>query len=195
MNIYIDEAGTFIPTDRENYMSCVAALVVPSYLEKQLFEEYLHQRTSWGSPKSEIKGSKMDEKQIAYVLKMLAKYEVLVEISAICTSDVEKEGISEMKLRQAAGITEHITPEHHPNLIAWLEKMRDRTMASPNQLYLQSFVMTRVLGSVIRVATGFWAQRQPTELGAFQWRVDAKNTTITEAEERWRKMFPAYLQA
>lgn len=28
MNIYIDEAGSFIPTDRTNYVSCVAGLIL-----------------------------------------------------------------------------------------------------------------------------------------------------------------------
>jgi hypothetical protein len=163
LNIYIDEAGTFIPTDRDNYVSCVAAVIVPSHRERYLFDGYLQLRTSWGSPKSEIKGSKMDERQVAHVLKLLSKYSVLVEISAICTSGVEEEGITELKLKQALGITEHLTSQHHPTVVAGLEAMRDRATASSNQLYLQSFAMTRVLKSVLPTAIGFWAQRYPAK--------------------------------
>ena len=47
MHIYIDESGTFIiPTLRANYISCVAALVIPSGKKESLFRRFLHLRTS-----------------------------------------------------------------------------------------------------------------------------------------------------
>jgi len=57
MNIYIDEAGAFLPTERENYVSSATALIVPVRTEEFLFHAFLNLRTSWGSPRSEIKGS------------------------------------------------------------------------------------------------------------------------------------------
>lgn len=194
MNIYIDESGSFIPTNRPNYVNCVVGLIIPTRLEKYLFDAFLHQRTSWGSPKSEIKGSKLDEKQVALVLKMLRKYDVLAEICGVYTTDLPDDAITDMKQKQADGITENITPQHHPNAVAWLQTMRERTLQLPNPLYLQSFALTQVICDVIRTCTGFWAQRDGTELGNFKWMIDAKDKTVTEAEDRWENISGAHLQ-
>ena len=195
MNIYIDEAGSFIPTSRTNYISCVAGLIVPSAKEKYLFDRFLQLRTSWGSPASEIKGSTLNERQVEHVLRLLAKHDVLVEISAIGSSDLEAQGVTELKGRQAEAITAHLTTEHHPDVVESLQTMKEQTHRTANQLYLQSFALTRLCDQLIRVGTGFWSQRAPIELGLFQWRIDAKDKTVTEAEELWHKLFKAYLES
>jgi hypothetical protein len=194
VNIYIDEAGAFIPTKRANYVSCAAGLIVPASQEKFLFQSFLRLRTSWGSASSEIKGSSLDEKQVARVLQLLHRHDVLAEICGILTTGATDEGITELKEQQAQGITAHIGPDHHPNIVKWLQAMRQRFSRLPNQLYLQSYAMTNLFDSLLRIGTGFWSQRVPAELGEFQWRIDAKDKTVTQAEELWRNLLKPYLE-
>jgi hypothetical protein len=194
VNIYIDEAGSFIPTPRANYVSCVCGLIVPAGKEQFLFDSFLRLRTSWGKRSDEIKGSSLNENQVARVLQLLAKYDVLAEICAIYTSEVSDEGITELKGKQADALTANLGPEHHPNLVASLKEIQERLRSTPNQLYLQNYLLTRLFDTLLRIGTGFWSQRVPSELGQFQWRIDAKDKTITEAEEIWRKLLMPYLQ-
>lgn len=47
MNIYIDEAGAFIPPHGKRKFSLVLALVVPAATEAALFYEFLRLRDGW----------------------------------------------------------------------------------------------------------------------------------------------------
>src|SRR5207253_11342878 len=64
--------------------------------EQFLFNSFLKLLTSWGKHSEEIKGSSLDEKQVARVLQLLAKYDVLTEIAAIRseehTSELQSRG-------------------------------------------------------------------------------------------------------
>src|SRR5437660_9217814 len=114
MNIYVDEAGSFIPTTRANYVSCVCGLIVPGAKEEFLFKSFLQLRTSWGKRSTEIKGNSLNEKQVARVLQLLAKYDVIAEIAAIHTSGIPDEAITELKQKQADALAANLGPEHHP---------------------------------------------------------------------------------
>ena len=59
MNIYIDEAGTFVPPTRGHRYSLVLALRVPNATEVDLFYEFLCLRDAWPIQAVEIKGSKL----------------------------------------------------------------------------------------------------------------------------------------
>jgi hypothetical protein len=82
VNIYIDEAGSFVPSTRANYVSCVCGLIIPAAKEQFLFNSFLKLRTSWGKQSEEIKGSSLDEKQVARVPRQRSK-------DAICDVKVE----------------------------------------------------------------------------------------------------------
>ena len=195
MNIYVDEAGSFVPSTRANYVSCVCGLIIPAAKEQFLFNSFLKLLTSWGKHSEEIKGSSLDEKQVARVLQLLAKYDVLTEIAAIHTSAIPDEAITELKEKQADALAARLGPEHHPNAFAWIGGLQSQLRRTPNQLYLQSFLMTRLFDSLLRIGTGFWSQRAPSELGQFRWTIDAKDKTMTEAEEMWRTLLMPCLES
>lgn len=61
MNIYIDEAGPFIPPQGKRRYSLVLAIVVPSATEAELFYQFLRLRDSWPQKAIEIKGSRTSD--------------------------------------------------------------------------------------------------------------------------------------
>ncbi len=83
MNIYIDQAGPFIPPQGTRRYSLVLAIVVASATEAELFYQFLHLRDSWPQQAIEIKGSKLDEDQAGQVMELLAAHEVIAEYYAI----------------------------------------------------------------------------------------------------------------
>src|SRR6516164_408742 len=105
MKIYIDEAGPFVPPKGKHRYSLVLALVVPAATEADLFYQFLRLRDEWPEKGVEIKGSKLNEKQTAQVMELLAAHEVIAEYHAIDMSLHADEVIEEFKERQAAALT------------------------------------------------------------------------------------------
>ena len=178
MNIYIDEAGAFVPPNhnRPHLYSVVLALVVPSANEDKLFYQFLRLRDSWSQQAVEIKGSQLNEDQTAQAMKLLAAHGVIAEYGAIDMALHPSEVIDEFKSRQAASLTEHLTPTH-----AAAEVIRTMT----NQLFVQAFVTIELILEMLGTAINYFAQRQPSELGRFAWVIDQKDRTITQMEQLW----------
>ena len=187
MNIYIDEAGAFVPPNhnRPHLYSIVLALVVPSANEDKLFYQFLRLRDSWPQQAVEIKGSQLNEDQTAQAMKLLAAHDVIAEYRAIDMALHPSEVIDEFKSRQAASLTEHLTPTH---ATAVVQRMHDdaeviRTIANP--LFVQAFVTIECILKMLGTAINYFAQRRPSELGRFAWVIDQKDRTITQMEQLW----------
>lgn len=112
MNIYIDEAGPFIPPKGSRRYSLVLALVVPTAAVAELSYQFLRLRDSWPQQAVEIKGSKLDEDQAAQVMNLLATHGAIAEYYAIDMALHPDEVIDEFKERQAVAITANLTVEH-----------------------------------------------------------------------------------
>src|SRR5580704_15170558 len=104
MNIYIDEAGSFIPPKGKRRFSLVLALAVPAATEAKLFYEFLRLRDDWPEKGIEIKGSKLNEAQAAQVMELLAAHEVIAEYHAIDMALHPPDVTDEFKERQAAAL-------------------------------------------------------------------------------------------
>lgn len=65
MNIYVDEAGLFVPPRTGHRYSLVLALIIPTANEEELLYEFLRLRDQWPHKAVEIKGSKLNESQSA----------------------------------------------------------------------------------------------------------------------------------
>jgi len=186
MYIYIDESGIFAnPSGKDKAISCVAALVMPEQYQKYIFKRFKHLKVSWGIGSGEPKGSKLDEEQIAYVVSILNDYDVFVTAFGIDIGVHTNGQITAHKQGQAANVTKHVTPEHHPNLVRQLEELRERYLQLSNQLYAQSVLLTVLVQSVIRIATLYYCQRDPFTLSRFRWIIDAKADNLTNYEDLW----------
>jgi hypothetical protein len=186
MRIYIDEAGNFDPqASGQSLFSLVLALVVPSSIETKLFAEFSALLGSWPHSEAEIKGSKLDEAQAAQLIDLVSRHDVFVNFFAVDMATHGESVVSAFKARQAAGVTANLTTEHHPPIVAQLEKLAAAIRRMPNQLFVQAFLMIDLVLRVIEESTLYYVQRLPTELGSIAWIIDQKDRTITEMENTW----------
>jgi len=186
MRIFIDEAGSFVPpTSGHSSYSLVLALIIPSSCESQLFYEFLRLRDSWPKQQIEIKGSSLDETQAAQMISLLASFDVVVEFVSLDMALYQKNNIDNFKSRQADAITAHVTREHYPDMVHHLVQLEQTVRNMPNQLFVQAEITIQLILKVLQIATLYYVQRQPTELGDISWVVDRKAHTLTEMEETW----------
>ena len=196
MHIFIDESGNFtIPNNTKSKISCVTSLTIPDeYLEK-VNESFLYLRGSWGYG-NEVKGSKLNEKQISDVILLLRNYDVLVEIICLDVAAHSKESVDKYKEGQANKLLEHLTEEHHERLVTQLHEYRDRLINMPNQLFLQAMISIQLIERTLQNSTYYYSQRMPKELAEFSWIVDAKNANFnkTDYEELWSTLLMPILE-
>ncbi len=142
MYIYIDESGIFAnPSNKDKAISCVAALVMPEQYQKYIFKRFKHLKVSWGIGSGEPKGSKLSEEQIAYVISILNDYDVFVTAKGVDIGIHTDDQITTHRQGQAAKMTKHVTPKHHPNVVRELEELGERYLQLSNQLYDQSTLL------------------------------------------------------
>jgi hypothetical protein len=186
MRVYIDEAGNFVvPADGQSLFSLVLALVIPTSIEPELFQEFLRLRDSWQNNAVEIKGSKLDEAQAAQLIDLASRYDVFAKFFAVDMATHGDGVVGPFKNRQADAITAHLTPEHHPPIVAQLKGLADAIRQMPNQLFLQAFLVIELVLKVVEESTLYYVQRSPEDLGSIEWIIDRKNRRITEMEETW----------
>jgi len=187
MNIYIDEAGAFVPPQgkRPHLYSLVLALLVPTGNEAELFSQFSRLRGNWLRQAVEIKGSKLNEDQTASVMKLLAMHDVIAEYYVIDMALHQSEVIDEFKARQAASLTEHLTPMHSAGVVRRLHEDAEAVRKLANPLFVQAFVTIELILEMLDTAINYFAQRRPSELGRFAWMIDQKDRSITQMEQLW----------
>ncbi len=195
MHIYIDESGTFtFPPDGRHTISCVAALALPTSNKDTVFGEFQGLRHVWGQGSTEIKGSSLNESQIRDVVLLLNRFDALVEVCATDMGLYTADHITEHKKKQADNLTKHLAPSHHPQLIKQINDYKTALLRTADQSYLQSTLTIELIDRLIRVATLYYCQRLPKELGAFHWTIDAKDKRILPTEEYWRTFMLPYFE-
>ena len=195
MHIYIDESGTFTaPPGGQHTISCVAALVLPASKKDRVLGEFQRLRHSWGQGSKEIKGSTLNESQIRDVVLLLNRFDVLVEVCATDMGLYAADHITEHKKKQADNLTRHLAPSHHPRLIKQINDYKTALLRTSDQSYVQSTLTIELIDRLVRVATLYYCQRLPKELGAFHWSIDAKDKRIIPTEEYWSTFMLPYLE-
>lgn len=186
MHIYVDESGIFSnPASKANIASVVAALSVPTSRKKEVFKRFKELSVKWRDDSGEVKGKNLDEEQIAKVVSLLQKFEVILEMDVIDLGLHAEDDINRFKGIQAEQITAGLTPEHHPDIVRTAEEIRATFLAMPTQLYLQALIMFFLIPRILLHGILYYARRIPEELGWFYWMVDAKDENITAYEKAW----------
>lgn len=196
MNIFIDEAGIFtIPSTKEWSISCVCALVVPEQETEEVFFGFKKLKEKWGIKYDEIKGSKLNELEVASLISLLSQFDVIFEVTAIDMMMQTAEGLTAHRTTQADMITKNVTAQHKSTLVQSLREVQNQLRNLSNQLYVQAICSFELLAKVIQKATLYFAQRKPKELAELYWVIDAKQEKITPYEELWRKILLPMLQS
>lgn len=189
MNIYIDEAGVFIkPLQNKCAVSAVGALIIPEKKEKIIFSKFQALKNKWGFNGKEVKGSQLNESQVACVIEMLEKYNVMFEVIAIDMNIQNDDGITTHKLDRAQKMVSCITNEFNETLIANLHQTKKEIESLSNQLYIQVSLTIELLIQVFQKTMLNYSLRKPKELELFKWTVDAKNINITTSEKIWKTL-------
>jgi Protein of unknown function (DUF3800) len=165
--------------------SLVLALIIPSEIEKDLFDEFLRLRDSWLSPNPEVKGSSLNESQATQIISLLLKHDALVQFIALDASTHPNSLVEDFKNKQADAVTAGITRKHHPNMVLQLYQLGEAVRTMPNQLFLQAFATWLLIIKTIREGTLYYVQRKPEDLGDISWTIDRKDRAITQMEETW----------
>src|SRR6266545_1972437 len=78
MYVFIDEAGGFQVPTRPNQVSCVAALVIPETFARTLFRKVRRDLGWWRVGDREVKGSQLDERRMAELVRVVRRFDVLL---------------------------------------------------------------------------------------------------------------------
>src|SRR5581483_3049721 len=129
--------------------------------------------------------------QIASVIALLQKFDVLLQIAMIDSGLHTEDEITKFKEEQARNITANITAEHHPNVIQQANEIRTAFEKMPNQLFIQAMLMFLLIPRTLLHIIWYYARRIPEELQWFYWMVDAKEKSKTAFESAWSTaLFP-----
>lgn len=195
MYIFVDEAGAFQPPSRPNQVSCVAALVVPESFLRTLFRRFRRLVGPWkAAAGGEAKGSRLSEEQMASVIGTIRRFDVLLVSVAIDMGLHSDVGVTRHKEEQVHKIRISISEKIRPHTRDRLEHLASRIQFLPNQLYVQSVLLTKLVEGVLKASTLYYSQRIPRTLGAFSWRLDAKDLTVTNYEKLWVDVVGPFLQ-
>src|SRR5262249_1966103 len=197
MHIFIDESGSFTHSATSSHpISVIGALVVPDAIRATLERKYAKLRSDLPSENGEVKGRLLSERQVAAVVTLLCRHQVLFEVTAIDMALNAPNVIAAHQNEQVTRLTANLTPSHHPNLHDSMRALQTRLKHMSPQLYVQSFMTFALIGRVIQHSTFFYSQRIPTELAAFHWVIDAKDRLhITDWEDWWSHIVSSALQS
>jgi Protein of unknown function (DUF3800) len=196
VNIFIDESGTFQPVgeERPHLISNVTALIVPESFAGTLFRKFRKTTRPWRNGAREIKGRELDEQQAATILRLVQRFDVLV-ISVCVDMGLHLDSdIDAHKNHQADKYLASLTEEASPFMRNEIGELAERVRALPNQLYVQAIALIELASHVLQLGTLYYVQRIPGALGAFRWRLDAKNQKLTEYERLWSQIVFPHLQ-
>jgi len=196
MHIFVDEAGVFSVVDHRKWsISCVGALVIPEADIVNIFKDFEELKYEWDFGTKEIKGRKLNEDEVASIVQLLSKYDVIFEVTAIDMASQTHNKITKHKLMQADKLTENLTVKHHSNLVKEVEQLQARLSVLSNPLYVQLVCTNELLYNILTKSTLYYSQRMPKELAAFSWFIDAKNEEITSYEKLWITILLPILQS
>lgn len=192
MNIFIDESGSFVSALRKGSWNAVAAFALPEASRKGLEQLVSRLKAISGRVgEREVKLSELDESDYLVFLTKLARLHgalfCIATDAGVNTVDsiAEHQRIQVVMLRapydkmRFEGGRQHVA-----KLAAQIEKL------SP-QLYVQMFCQIELMYDVVSRAITYYAQRNPSTLSEFRWRVDQKGPNFEDAFE---KLSPTLLQ-
>lgn len=198
LHIFIDESGTFTGVGADApTVSVLGALVLTSHSLPKLFRRYSRLRANLPkNSKGEVKGSKLNEAQVAAVVELLRKNGAIFCASMIDMATHTPEGIARHREDRSASLAANLTDGHTQELRDGIAALQDRMAGFSDQLYVQGVVMIDLLYRIMQDMIVYHCQRFPKELAELHWVVDAKDpAVVTDWEDWWSKTLVIWLQA
>jgi hypothetical protein len=121
---------------------------------------------------------------------------VLFEAMAIDLGTHTEDGLKGFQAQQAEKMTANLTDEHQEALKAQVWESRNTFEGFKLPLMVQGILTFEFIFDILEYGTMYYATRRPTELGKFNWVIDAKGNMEkpNEWEEWWSKFIFPVLQ-
>ena len=127
------ESGTFTGMSASNpAVSTVGALIIATHRLPQLFRKYARLRANLPKPKGEVKGSLLNESQVASVIEILRKNGAIFCASMIDLAEHTTKDIAQHRARQSASLTANLTNGHTQELRDGIAGLQKRTFPFQN---------------------------------------------------------------
>ena len=196
MNVYIDESGSFVNAPTTNKWNAVAALAVPEAGRKKL-DALVHRLSIDNGDQStkEIKLHQIPENRYFRFLSQLEEINALVFCTATDAGHNTNERVAEHQSFQVDGVLKHIDKMKYEGGRRGVELMASQLKKLSPQLYVQLVCQINLMYDVVSRSINYFAQRDPSTLQQFRWRVDQKNSERPDFEEAFEKLSPALLQS
>ena len=175
-------------------LSCVGALVIPEARFPEVSERFVALKAQWGTPNGEIKGSRLNEPQVAAVIDLLIDCGCMFFVAATEMSVNDVAAMNAYQKAQAELFTDGLTDSAIPELRKQVTGLRASFESMSSPLFIQAVLLTDLLKKVIDLATLHFALTSPKEAGAFKWVIDGKDITKTKYESAWELMAGGLIQ-
>ena len=188
MHIFIDESGSFnIPASAIGpSISCAGALTVPDTELAKLEVDFLALTSSWPKEKGEIKGRLLDEAMLASCIQLFASRGAMFDCAALDLGLHTAVAVRAHQEDHAERILAHVTPKHQPSMVQELIQLQESLRALSGPEYIQVVTLSELVNRVVNTKLLWYVLRRPQELGAFHWRIDAKDRGLTRQERLWK---------
>jgi hypothetical protein len=183
LHVFIDESGSFAGYHNQS-LSVVGALAIPDGKLEFIKRKYAKLRLRLPLENGEVKGRLLNEPQVNEVVTLLARNDVLFEITALDLSFHAESDIAAYKQSHAEGMLARVNGFREPDRTL-VEQACHQISATSLPLYIQAIVTFEVLHSIINHVPLYFAQRQPQELARFTWIVDGKEPKKITNWEMW----------
>lgn len=130
----------------------------------------------------------MDEEKINEIVELLAKNEVLFEITALDLGLHTEDGVKAYKKQHGEEMLAK-AGNFAVEVRADVQKASQEILDISVPLYLQALTTFDVLHRLIGYMPTFFAQRRPKELGTICWMVDGKDPKRVTRWEKWWSNF------
>jgi hypothetical protein len=197
MHIFIDESGPFGGIGQFPSVSLIGALIVPDARLASLEKQYKRLRPNLpNDEKGEVKGRLLNEQQVDSAVSLLLADSALFEAAAIDLGTHTEDGLKAFQAQQAEKMTANLTDEHQEALKAQVWASRETFEEFKLPLMVQGILTFEFIFDILEYGTMYYATRRPTELGKFNWVIDAKGNMEkpNEWEEWWSKFIFPVLQ-
>ena len=197
MEIYIDEAGSFVSKEANIGSWCVIAAFVIPETEKRRAKEFLRDLKikSGFTYKDEIKLYQICEKEYFTFLSKLNLLKSTLFAVATDSSFNSNELVIAHKEGQVKNILSSVPQMKYEEGKEALKYLASQINSVSPQLYIQLTCQVQLMSSVVDRAINYYVQRIPNTLGSFKWRIDNKDPNQrTDFEDAFVKFSPALLQ-
>ena len=195
MFIFLDEAGSFVAAPKRESWNVIVAYVMPEIDEDRTREAIAYLHKAKGVPEcQEIKLKDIDEPLYFEFLSRLAKCHGLLFAVATDSGLFGDSVIKKNRDEQAKNILANEGRMRYDEGKQAIRSLAEDVRRLSPQLYVQLRCQVILVDSIIRHGSLYFAQRLPSELGRFAWRIDQKNNKRTAYERTFRTLTPLLLQ-